>query len=126
MFKTLCICISAPVLFASCGAVDTMKSATASATRSVKSATASATKKVTQSIDDFRSPDVDVVEVREKDLKEMPLGKDRALAYEKKAKTKRTFWSYVTPNSYIEPIDLPTLPDMDEGDMDSSLLPPKS
>ncbi|MGJ8642200.1 MAG: hypothetical protein ACSHX9_02235 [Luteolibacter sp.] len=108
MLKPICICIAAPILFASCGAVDT-----------VKSATANATKRVSQfSINDLRPSSVDVVEVREKDLKEMPLGKERALAYERK----RSFWSYVLPGDFKEP----TLPDIEEGNMDGSLLPPKS
>ncbi|MEP2776338.1 MAG: hypothetical protein ABJQ29_14970 [Luteolibacter sp.] len=103
MIKKLCICIAAPILFASCGAIN------------------SATKKVTQfSINDLRPSTVDVVEVREKDLKEMPLGKDRALAYERKQK--RTFWSFVLPSDFEEP----SLPVIEDGDMDGSLLPPKS
>jgi len=62
---------------------------------------------------------VPVVEVREKDLKEMPLGSERALAYERK---KRGFFSFFTG-----PVDFeePDLPDT-ETEMTGSLLPPKS
>lgn len=85
----------------------------------MKSATVNATKKVTQfSLNDLRPSGVDVVEVREQDLKEMPLGKERALAYERK----RSFWSFVLPSDFEEP----TLPDIQDADMDGSLLPPKS
>lgn len=108
MLKPICICITAALLLASCGAVNT-----------VKTATASATKKVSQfSLNDLRPSSVDIVEVREKDLKEMPLGKERALAYERK----RSFWSFVLPGDFEEP----SLPEIEDGDLDGSLLPPKS
>lgn len=106
----LSLSIAAPLLLASCGTLAT-----------VKSATATASKKVTQlSLTDLRPSSVDVVEVREKDLKELPLGKDRALAYE--AKRKRSFWSFALPSNFKEP-DLPLIQDTE---LDGSLLPPKS
>ena len=60
---------------------------------------------------------IPVVEVREKDLKEMPLGSERALAYEQK---KRGFFSFFTG-----PVDFeePDLPDV-ESEMGAGLLPP--
>jgi len=60
---------------------------------------------------------IPVVEVREKDLKDMPLGSERALAYEQK---KRGFFSFFTG-----PVDFeePDLPDV-ESEMNGSLLPP--
>ena len=59
-----------------------------------------------------------VVEVREKDLKEMPLGEERALAFERK---RRSFWDI-----FRGPVDFnePDLPD-DADYIDGSLLPPK-
>lgn len=61
----------------------------------------------------------DVVEVREKDLKEMPLGEERALAYQK---SRRSFWDI-----FRGPVDFkePELPD-DDVLVNGSLLPPKA
>ena len=103
-----------------------VKNTASSATRGISGATKSivgVTKKASEfSISDLRKADVDVVEVREKDLKEMPLGKDRAIAFEEEKKKSRSFWSYVLPTDFKEPV----LPDIDDNDMDSSLLlPPK-
>ena len=59
-----------------------------------------------------------VVDVREKDLKDMPLGEERALAYQR---SRRSFWDI-----FRGPVDFkePELPD--EADLiDGSLLPPK-
>jgi hypothetical protein len=63
---------------------------------------------------------IPVVEVREKDLQDMPLGSERALAYEKKKRN--GFFSFFTG-----PVDFeePDLPDA-ESEMTGSLLPPKS
>jgi len=60
-----------------------------------------------------------VVDVREKDLKDMPLGEERALAYQR---SRRSFWDiFRGPVNFEEP-DLP-----DESDLISgSLLPPKA
>src|SRR6478609_2976369 len=62
---------------------------------------------------------VKVVEVREKDLKPRPTGKEQALAYENTRK--RGFWSFLGPVDFKEP----TLP-ADGGELDGSLLPPKT
>ena len=69
------------------------------------------------SIASILPPRIPVVEVREKDLKEMPLGSERALAYEHR---KRGFFSFFTG-----PVDFeePDLPDV-ESEMNGSLLPP--
>jgi len=59
-----------------------------------------------------------VVEVREKDLKNMPLGEERALAYQK---SRRSFWDiFRGPVDFKEP-ELPDSADL----IDGSLLPPK-
>ena len=62
---------------------------------------------------------VKVVEVREHDLKKLPTGAERALAYEKSRK--RSFWGSSGPVDFKEP----TLP-MAGAEMDGSLLPPKN
>ena len=63
---------------------------------------------------------VPVVEVREKDLKELKLGKDRALAYEKQGGFFRSWFG--------KPVDFKE-PDLPVGALDNpefGLLPPKS
>jgi hypothetical protein len=75
----------------------------------------------TQNITDFalRRPKVAVVEAREKDLKTMPTGKERALAFDQQRK--RSFWSFALPN-----FKEPNLPVISDEEMNDSLLPPKS
>lgn len=97
-----------PLLFASCGTMDTLKSTASNAAKSVNHF----------SLSDLRPSKIDVVEVREKDLKEMPLGKDRALAFDQKRK--RSFWSFALPD-----FKEPSLPTISDSSMDGSLLPPK-
>jgi hypothetical protein len=106
MIKPILTGCAASVLLASCGAVDAVTSSTAKATAGISQF----------SIADLRPSKINVVEVREKDLKEMPLGKDRALAFERK----KSFWSFI-------PVDFkePALPEIEEGDPDGGLLPPK-
>jgi hypothetical protein len=106
MIKPILTGCVASVLLASCGAVDAVRSSTAKATAGISQF----------SIADLRPSKINVVEVREKDLKEMPLGKDRALAFERK----KSFWSFI-------PVDFkePALPEIEEGDPDGGLLPPK-
>lgn len=106
MIKPFLSGCAASVLLASCGAVDAVKSSTAKATEGISKF----------SLTDLRPSKIDVVEVREKDLKEMPLGKDRALAYERK----KSFWSFI-PGNFKEP----DLPKIEEGELDGGLLPPK-
>lgn len=59
-----------------------------------------------------------VVEVRDKDLKDLPTGHERALAY--RNERKRGFWIFGGPVDFQEP----TLPEPG-AEMDGSLLPPK-
>lgn len=66
----------------------------------------------------IRPAGVKVVEVREKDLKKLPTGEERALAYENNRK--KSFWFFGGPVDFHEP----TLP-QPGGAMDGSLLPPK-
>ena len=106
MFKTILTGCAGSLLLASCGTVDAVKSSTAKATEGISKF----------SLADLRPSKINVVEVREKDLKEMPLGKDRALAYERK----KSFWSFI-PGNFEEP----DLPEIEEGEPDGGLLPPK-
>jgi hypothetical protein len=59
-----------------------------------------------------------VVEVREKDLKDLPSGHERAIAY--RNERKKGFWIFGGPVDFEEPV----LPEDDSG-IDGSLLPPR-
>jgi hypothetical protein len=59
-----------------------------------------------------------VVEVREKDLKDMPTGQERAIAYRNERKW--GFWNFGGPLDFEEP-ELPE----DGSGIDGSLLPPR-
>lgn len=106
MSKTLRFVFLLPLLFTSCGTMKAVKETAAN---------------TTQNITDFAlmRPKVAVVEAREKDMKPMPLGKERALAFDQERK--RSFWSFALPN-----FKEPTLPTVTEDQADGSLLPPKS
>lgn len=102
------------VLLPSCGAINSLRNATAS--------------RVTQisqfSVTDLVPAQVGIAQVRPKDLKEMPLGKERALAYEAKRQTlasrqERGSWFFKGPVEFKEP-NLPS----DVGLLNGSLLPP--
>ncbi len=108
MFKSIFTGVSASLLLVSCGAMDSMKSTASNATKGISQF----------SLSDLRPAKIGVVEVRQKDLKEMPLGKDRALAFDRERK--RSFWA-VMSGSFEEP----TLPAIQDGEVDGSLLPPK-
>lgn len=95
-----------PLLLASCGAMKVVANA--------KDKTLAGVSNIKNTI---RPPRVPVVEVREKDLKELPTGEERALAFENKRK--RNFWFFSGPVDFKEP----TLPSAG-GEMDNSLLPP--
>jgi hypothetical protein len=70
-------------------------------------------------INTIRPPRVKIVKVRENELKKLPTGQERALAFENTRK--RGFFSF-----FSGPVDFkePTLP-APGGEMDGSLLPPK-
>ncbi len=89
----------------------------------VKKTTTATTTKVAQlstlAVDKINPPSVKVVEVREKDLKTLPTGQERALAYQNTRK--RNFWFFGGPVDFKEP----SLPEAG-GEMDGSLLPPKA
>ena len=84
----------------------------------MKKTTANVSKLTEMAVDKIHPPGVKVVEVREKDLKKLPTGHERALAYENTRS--RGFWFFNGPVDFKEP----TLP-LPGGEMDGSLLPPK-
>lgn len=93
----------------------------ASSVAMVKNTTSATTSKVSElssmAVNKINPPGVKVVEVREKDLKKLPTGKERALAYQ--SARKRSFWFFNGPVDFQEP----TLPEPG-GELDGSLLPP--
>jgi len=100
-----------PLVISSCGTMKVVQAAKEKTTNGM-SAIADA------SWGRFTKPKVQVVEVREKDLKDMPTGEERALAYQNQRK--RSFWNF-----FSGPVDFkePTLPSS-AGELDGSLLPP--
>lgn len=105
-------CVIASLSFASCAQVNQLKTATVGGISKVTEASKASVAKLMPA----RIP---VVEVREKDLKPLPTGQERALAFEKSRRN--GFWGL-----FSGPVDFeePTLPD-DVGTMDGELLPPK-
>ncbi len=106
MFKPLRITLFLPLIIASCATMSNVKDTSINTTKSIT---------------DFvlGRPKVAVVAAREKDMKQMPLGNERALAFEQ-ART-RSFWSFALPN-----FKEPALPSVNDNTEDGSLLPPKS
>ncbi len=115
LFRILCV-TSSCALLASCGAISSIKKATVSSVSAISKF----------SVSDLMPARVGIAEVREKDLKEMPLGKERALAYEAKKQALASnrhggFWFFKGPVDFKEP-SLPS----EAGAMDGSLLPPRA
>ena len=108
MLKFTLLGVIIPLILGSCGAMNSVKTSAANVTKSISQF----------SLSDLRPAKIDVVQVRKKDLKEMPLGKDRAIAFDREHK--RSFWSFL-PGNFKEP----SLPNLKDGNMDGSLLPPK-
>ncbi len=71
------------------------------------------------SVGDLFPSRVKVVKARQKDLKELPLGRERAVAYEKQRKL--GFWTMSGSAEFVQP----ALPEPG-AEMDGSLLPPKN
>jgi len=121
--KTSSWCIFLPVsalMFASTSC-SSMSKFGASSVALVKNTTSATTSKVSElsamALNKINPPGVKVVEVREKDLKKLLTGKERALAYQNTRK--RSFWFFDGPVDFQEP----TLPEPG-GELDGSLLPP--
>ena len=110
----------AALALASCAAV---KQAGQGSLAFVQKTTSATTSKVTQlsemAVNRINPPAVKIVEVREKDLKKLPTGHEKALAFENTRK--RGFWFFNGPVDFTEP----TLP-QPGGETDGSLLPPKT
>lgn len=104
--------IVATVGLVSCAAVSKVGQGSIALTANVSKLSEMAANKI-------RPAGVKVVEVREKELKDLPTGHERALAFENTRK--RGFWSFMGPVDFKEP----TLPETG-GEMDGSLLPPKT
>lgn len=97
-----------PLAFTSCGVMKTAKEKTTGGMSAIADA----------SWGKFTKPKVPVVQVRSKDMKELPSGQQQAVAFD--AKKKRTFWAL-----FRGPVDFkePTLP-ANAGGPEGSLLPP--
>lgn len=100
-----------PITLTSCG---TMKVVNAAKEKTSSGVTALAD----ASWGRLTKPKVQVVEVREKDLKDLPTGQEQALAFDNRRK--RSFWGL-----FSGPVDFkePTGP-VNAGELDGSLLPP--
>lgn len=117
MHKNILGALLISFLLSSCGTIKSVQQTASNATQSVKQTAMNTSKNIA----DFAlmRPKIQVVEPREEDLKPLPLGKERALAFDQERK--RSFWSYVLPN-----FKEPNLPVIDDQQSDGSLLPPKS
>lgn len=102
---------------ASCGSMKSLKQGT----------TAGVSKLSKFSFSNLVPAQVGIVEVREKDLQEYPLGPERALAYAAKRDAARQRQSGGFWNFFKGPVDFhePSLPS-DSTPLDGSLLPPKT
>ena len=114
---TTAFVIAASLVLASCAGVRNAGSASVAA---VKKSAAATTSKISNFSLAGLLPGsrVKVVEVREKDLKKLPTGHERALAFENERK--RGFWFFGGPVDFKEP----TLPEPGS-ELDGSLLPPR-
>jgi hypothetical protein len=122
--KTMFRALPLPVIVAACGLVScaTVSKVGKGSVAFVQKTSAATASKVTEISDKIRPAQVKVVEVREKDLRPLPTGREQALAYENTRK--RSFWSFMGgPVDFVEP-DLPA-PGVGEEDVEI-LLPPKA
>lgn len=114
--KSIC-CVFAAFAFASCAQMGKIKTATVGGFAKVGSGVSSLTEKSMAAVMPARIP---VVKVREKDLKPLPLGEERAMAFEKSRQRGGFFGLFSGPAHFEEP-QLPA----NVGAMDGELLPPK-
>ena len=125
MIKPMSQAITFPLLAAALGLVScaTVSNVGKSSMAFVQKTTAATTSKVAQlsemAVNAVSPAGVKVVEVREKDLKKLPTGQEKALAYQNTRKN--SFWLFGGPVDFKEP-NLPQA----GGEMDGSLLPPKA
>ncbi|MCW1922589.1 hypothetical protein OKA05_08485 [Luteolibacter arcticus] len=111
-------CAIAALSFASCAQVSHLKTATVGGFSKVSGGLAKAGDATKDSFAKLMPARIPVVEVREKDLKELKTGEQQALAFEKTRRNR--FWGM-----FSGPVDFqePALPS-DAGSMDGELLPP--
>lgn len=116
--STLLLLASALIFaFTSCSSVSKFGAGSVALVKKASSATTSKVSEFsTMAIHTIHPPGLKVVEVREKDLKKLPTGKERAIAYQN---TRKRFWFFDGPVDFKEP----TLPEAG-GELDGSLLPP--
>lgn len=101
--------ITVPLGLGSCGSVGFAKNSTAAVAR----------KAAGLGVSNLFPSRVKIVKARQKDLKELPLGRERALAFERQRKF--GFWTFGGAVDFVQP-DLPE----PGAEMDGSLLPPRS
>lgn len=107
------------ICFASCASISNAGKNSMALVQKTSAATTAKISEISDlSLSTFRPAEVKVVEVREKDLKALPTGQERALAFQQNRK--RNFWIFSGPVDFKEP----TLP-LPGSDLDGSLLPPK-
>ncbi|MEO5916533.1 MAG: hypothetical protein ABIS50_20015 [Luteolibacter sp.] len=112
--------VAATLGLVSCATVSNVGKNSLAFVRKTSEATTSKVSELAElAADKIQPAGVKVVEVREKDLKKLPTGQEKALAYENSHK--RGFWFFGGPVDFKEP----TLPEAG-GEMDGSLLPPKA
>lgn len=126
---TTCLAIAAIFSLGSCATLRNVGKGSVAVVKNSTSATVSKISSVAKMPSLPKMPDfqlanllpgnrIKVVEVREKDLKELPTGKELALAHEKERR--RGFWIFGGPVDFQEP----TLPEPGS-ELDGSLLPPR-
>lgn len=109
-----------PMALVSCASLGQAGANSMAAIKKTSSGAVSKISKISEdSLASIRPSRVKVVEVRENDLKKLPTGAERALAFEKSRK--RSFWNFGGPVDFQEPL----LPQAG-AEMDGSLLPPKN
>jgi hypothetical protein len=106
-------CALIALSLASCAQMNSLKTATVGGLSKVSDLSKASVAKL-------MPPKIPVVEVREKDLKAMPTGEERALAFEKSRQPSKSFWFFRGPVDFKEP----ELPESGAA-IDGELLPPK-
>lgn len=105
------VAVFLPLALSSCGTVKVFQSAKEKTSSGMTALADASWGRLTK-------PKIPVVEVREKDLEDLPSGEQQALAFDNRRK--RSFWGLFSgPVDYKEP-KLPT----SGGEMDGTLLPP--
>lgn len=115
--KPIC-CVFAAFAFASCAQMSHVKDATTGGLSKVTGGMSKIGEASKSSFAKLMPSKIPVVEVREKELRELKTGDQQAVAFEKTRRQR--FWIFGGPADFEEP-DLPDT----AGVMDGELLPPK-